>query len=413
MAQKHILVVSQYFYPEQFRINDMCREWVKKGYRITVLTGIPNYPQGKFYKGYGWFKRRHEVVDGMEIIRIPLLARGHSAVGLIFNYFSFVISGWFWKIFTHLKADRVFIFEVSPMTQALVGIWYAKRRKIPCDLYVQDLWPENVEIITGVHNRVVLGLIGRMVDYIYKRCTVIFAASPSFVQKIQQRLGKGKEKVLFLPQYAEDFYCPSSVKSQLVPDDARFKVAFTGNIGQAQGLDILPRTAGLLRERGRDVLFVIVGDGRYKDKLQAEVIEHGVETEMLFINRQSPEEIPAILASCDAAFISFMNNELFNGTIPAKLQSYMACGMPIVAAAQGETRRIVEEAECGVCCSIGDSQALADAVERLMDGDDLMRLSENALAYSRVHFDKDNILNTVSAVWSGVEWEEVSTEEID
>ena len=140
--KKHILVVSQYFYPEPFRINDMCKEWVKRGYKVTVVTGIPNYPEGKFYKGYGWCKKRKENIDGIDVIRLPIFARNKGgALRLALNYYSFVISGFFGKLFTRIKADLVFTFEVSPMTQALVGVWYAKKRKIPHYLYVQDLWP--------------------------------------------------------------------------------------------------------------------------------------------------------------------------------------------------------------------------------------------------------------------------------
>ena len=130
--KKHILVIAQYFYPEQFRINDICTEWVKRGYKVTVVTGIPNYPQGKYYDGYGLFKKRKETYNGIEIIRIPLVPRGNNSIMLALNYLSFVVSGFFWKMFTKIKADYVFIFEVSPMTQALPGVWYAKKRKIPC-----------------------------------------------------------------------------------------------------------------------------------------------------------------------------------------------------------------------------------------------------------------------------------------
>src|SRR5699024_7818619 len=154
--KKHILVISQYFYPEQFRINDICSEWVKKGYKVTVITGIPNYPQGKSYKGYGFFKKNREKYNGIEIIRITLIPRGNSAIMLSLNYLSFVITGFFWSLFTKVKADAVFIFEVSPMTQALPGVWYSKRKGVPCYLYVQDLWPENVEIITGITNKRVI-----------------------------------------------------------------------------------------------------------------------------------------------------------------------------------------------------------------------------------------------------------------
>ena len=392
--KKHILVVSQYFYPEAFRINDMCAEWVRRGYKITVLTGIPNYPYGKYFEGYGLFKKRRENYMGAEIIRIPLIARGKSSVGMCLNYLSFAVSGWFWKCFTGLKADMVFNFEVSPMTQALVGVWYARRRKIPCWIYVQDLWPENIEIVTGIHSPLVLNPIGRMVDSIYRRCDRIFATSPSFVEKIRARITDEAEKVSYWPQYAEEFYHPAERgKSGLIPSDGRFKIAFTGNVGQAQGLDILPQTARLLRESGTDACFVIVGDGRSKAALEEQIHKLGVDDMFLLIPRQAAESIPDILADCDAAFVSFMNNPLFAGTIPAKLQSYMACGMPILACATGETERIVREAECGVCSPIGDAQSLAEAVRELSKSSRLAEYGKNSRAYFEAHFDKKMLLD--------------------
>lgn len=392
--KKHILVVSQYFYPESFRINDMCTEWVRRGYKVTVLTGIPNYPYGKYYKGYGLFKKRRESYNGMDIIRIPLIARGKGAVGMCLNYLSFVVSGFFWKCFTPLKCDMVFNFEVSPMTQVLVGVWYAQRRKIPCWLYVQDLWPDNIEIVTGIHSPLVLKPIGRMVDYIYRRCDKIFATSPSFVEEISSRVPDRRERVSYWPQYAEEFYRPTvRGTSGLIAPDSRFKIAFTGNVGQAQGLDILPKAAAVMKARGDEALFVIVGDGRSKAALEAEIAALGVENMFLLLPRQNAEDIPAILAECDAAFVSFMNSPLFANTIPAKLQSYMACAMPILACATGETERIVRQAHCGVCCPIGDAEALCDAITELKSSDKLCEYGANAREYFNAHFDKKKLLD--------------------
>ncbi len=367
MSKKHILVVSQYFYPEQFRINDMCAEWVKRGYKVTVLTGYPNYPEGKFFEGYGWHKKTREIWQGVDIIRIPLTARGKGSFRLALNYFSFVFSGFFWSHFTRLKADYVFTFEVSPMTQALIGVWYSKRRKIPNYLYVQDLWPENVEIVTGIRSPMILKPIGSMVNHIYKHCDVIFGTSPSFVGEIKKRVRTNKEKVKYLPQYAEDFYKPLNRKPvPEIPVDDSFKIVFTGNIGKAQGLDILPKAAALLKGKA-NVRFVIVGDGRDKDTLISQINDNKVQDMFILIDRQPPKRIPELLAACDAAFISFMDNPLFEKTIPAKLQSYMACGMPIIAAASGETKRIIEEAECGLCCNIGNYDELASQIMTMVN----------------------------------------------
>lgn len=233
--KKHILVIAQYFYPEQFRINDICTEWVKRGYKVTVVTGIPNYPQGKYYDGYGLFKKRKETYNGMDIIRIPLVPRGKNAIMLALNYLSFVVSGFFWKSFTRIKADFVFIFEVSPMTQALPGVWYAKKRKIPCYLYVTDLWPENVEIVGGIKNKTILNTIGIMVDYIYKRCDRIFTSSESFIQAIVDR-GTDRKKLEFWPQYAEDYYKPVAIASKITLGNPSAKL---GNTKISDFLNIL------------------------------------------------------------------------------------------------------------------------------------------------------------------------------
>lgn len=391
--KKHILVVSQYFYPEQFRINDICTEWVRRGYQVTVLTGIPNYPQGKYFEGYDLVHKRTEEWNGISITRIPLVPRGHSSISLVANYFSFVLSGYVWKCLTKIKADYVFTFEVSPMTQALVGVWYAKKNNIPHYLYVQDLWPENVETVTGIHSSLVLKPIRKMVRYIYKNCSHIFATSPSFVKEICKQ-GVPEEKVHYWPQYAEEFYRPMKKRPVPdIPDDGSFKIIFTGNIGTAQGLEILPRTAELLK--AEKVKFVMVGDGRYLETFNNEVKKRSVQDKFIMIPRKPAEKIPELLAACDVAFLSFQDEELWTMTIPAKLQSYMACGMPVIAAAKGETERIIEEAECGKSCEIGNPAALAEAVKE-MKKKELSVMRKNSRSYFEENFDKPLLMAKIS-----------------
>lgn len=401
MDKKHILVISQYFYPESFRINDICQEWIKRGYDVTVVTGIPNYPQGKFYEGYGYCKKRTEKWNGINIIRIPLIPRGNNSIGLAANYLSFVCSGWIWKCFSKIKADYVFTFEVSPMTQALLGVWYAKKHKVPNYLYVQDLWPENVEIVTGIHSQAVLKPIGKMVDYIYKNCDEIFATSPSFVKAICKR-GVKEEKVHYWPQYAEDFYQPVERKMVTeIPDEDVFKIIFTGNIGYAQGLDILPKAAEILKQKKCKVKFYIVGDGRYKEELLKEISLRSLEDMFVVIDRQPAERIPELMAACDAAFLSFMDSPLFEMTIPAKMQSYMACGMPIVASASGEAERVIEESGCGVCSPIGNVPALVEKIKEMIACSDLKRMSYAARKYYDENFEKKQLMDEINVYFEG------------
>lgn len=396
MDKKHILVISQYFYPEQFRINDMCTEWVKRGYKVTVVTGIPNYPQGVFFAGYDRQNRRSERWNGVDIIRLPILPRKTGSFNMVKNYFSFVWSGFWWNLKTKIKADYVFCFEVSPMTQALVAVWYAKKKEIPCYLYVQDLWPENVEIVTGIRSSVVIKPIEVMVNYIYKHCTHIFGTSPSFVKEIQKRCAD-KSKVSYWPQYAEEFYIPVERAVAIeccpeIPSDDSFKLCFTGNIGQAQGLEILPKAARILKDE--NVKFVIVGDGRSREKFEQAIKDNGVQNKFLLVGRQPAERIPFLLGCCDAAFISFQQEDLWTKTIPAKLQSYLACGMPIVAAAEGETERIVSEALCGLCSGIGNVEELANNIKKMLNMD-ILKMRKNARSYFEENFQKKKLMDDI------------------
>ena len=398
-----ILVVCQHFYPENFRINDMAAEWVKRGYKVTVLTGIPNYPMGKFYDGYDYSHKRTEQWNGINIIRIPLIPRGNSSnkivnmLGMMANYFSFVISGRRWVKKHNIKADLVFTFEVSPMTQALIGIWYGKKYNVPTFLYVQDLWPENVETVTGIHSRLVLGPIDRMVDKIYRETDKIFTTSPSFVDAIVNRRNPvDRKKVYYWPQYAEDFYKPieTSIIDGIDNNDGRFKIAFTGNIGTAQGLDVLPKAARYLRKY--NVKFIIVGDGRYQQKFETHIEKLNVKEKFVFLPRVPAEEIPKILSACDAGFISFNKDSLWKKTIPAKLQSYMACGKAIIASASGETKRIMEEAKCGICTDIGNPKELAKGIKVLLKSNSI-ELGKNARIYFEKEFQKKKLMDEMDS----------------
>lgn len=397
----HILLISQYFHPENFRVNDMACEWVKRGYKVTVLTGIPNYPMGKYFDGYDKKHRTRETWNGVNIIRIPLVARGNSsnkfmnAAGMVANYFSFIRSGKKWvksKEAANLQVDLVFTFEVSPMTQALIGVWYGKRYNVPTYLYVQDLWPENVETVTGIHNKMLIEPIDKMVDKIYRETGTIFTTSPSFVKAIVNRkVPVDKNKVRYWPQYAEEFYRPMDPQSIAgIADDGSFKIAFTGNIGTAQGLDVLPKAAKLLKDE--NVKFVIVGDGRYQAEFERQVDILGVKDKFVMIPRVPAEQVPVILSNVDAGFISFNKTPLWENTIPAKLQSYMACGKAIIASASGETERVIAEAECGVCCKIGDDEALAEGIKKMI-GLDSKAMGTKAREYFEKEFDKKKLMD--------------------
>lgn len=396
--EKHILIISQYFYPETFRINDMACEWVKRGYKVTVLTGIPNYPMGKYFEGYDKKHRIRENWNGVNIIRIPLVARGNSgnklvnAIGMTANYFSFVESGRKWvksKEAAELKADFIYTFEVSPMTQALIGVWYKKRYGIPHYLYVTDLWPENVESVTGIHNRAIIKPIQSMVDYIYKNTDRIFTCSKSFIPRIEDR-GIPADKIEYWPQYAEDFYKPMDPEGNLIPRDGVFNFVFAGSVGYAQGLDILVKASEKLKVEKILVRFNIIGDGRYLDTLQNKIREADVSDYFNFIPRKPAEEISRYLAFADALLITLSKNDVFSITLPAKVQSCFACGKPILVSADGEAQMAVKEANAGLCSDAEDVEGFVNNIKVLLNMSQEQRdeLSSNALEYATNQFDK-------------------------
>ncbi len=396
-VKRHILVISQYFYPEEFRINDICSEWVKRGYDVTVITGIPNYPQGKYYKKYGVFSKRKEVYNGINIIRLVVTPRRKGKISLAINYLSFVVSGFFWQICTNINADIVFIFEVSPMTQALPGVWYAKKLNVPCYLYVTDLWPENVEIVVGLKNRILIGMIEKCVLYIYDNCSKIFTSSRGFIDAIIAR-GVSKSILEFWPYYAEDFYRKldkNAVKISEIPQDNKCNIIFAGNIGEAQGLDILVETAKVLKEKACLVRFNIVGDGRYKNKLIDKIVNSKVSEFFNFVSKQPAYRIPEFMAVCDATLICLKENKILELTIPSKLQSCMACGIPIIIYGSGEACEIVNFAQAGICCP---SRNVNDFVGTILlfiakSNKQKTEMGFNAVKYYKKYFNKKILMD--------------------
>lgn len=393
---KKLLVVSQYFYPEQFRINDLTKEWIKRGFEVQVLTGLPNYPEGKLYPGYSLLNRRVDSYDSIPICRLPIVPRGQSSIKLILNYVSFVLSGFFWSVFTRQKADAVFVYEVSPITQALPAIWYARRKKIPLILYVMDLWPESFQATTGNKNPVILAILEELVRHIYKKSSTILVSSKSFIPSIINK-GVSDTVVHYWPQYAEDFYSPRGTSDSIdgvILKDGLVNITFTGNIGVAQGLDVLVNAALILKDRSVPVRFNLIGDGRYLHQLIQKCSDVGVLESFNFIGRKPATSIPEYLASSDAALVCLAKEPLFALTLPAKVQSYLACGIPLLGSADGEVQRVIHESKAGFCADAGDPAAFADIVERfvLSSMADRRTMADNALKYYKDTFSKDMLL---------------------
>lgn len=398
----NILVVVQYYYPEQFRTNDICNQLVEDGHNVTVLTGIPNYPQGKYFDGYGIWKKRFEIHDGVKIIRSFLIPRGSNKLQLILNYLSFVLFGWL-KSFklTREKFDLVFVYETSPITMAIPAIAIAKRKKIPLIMYVTDLWPESVQAVGATSNKSIIKAIGKVVDYIYKSCDKILVSSHSFKDAICQR-GHDVSKIIVWPQYAEELFQEVPIETSQIEKDipTGFNIMFTGNIGDAQGLDVVIEAVKKLKDYP-DIHWILIGDGRAKDGLVRIVEEKKLQNQIRFIEQKPIDLMPAYLSLADAALITLKKEPIFSMTIPAKLQSYMACGIPILACIDGEVVDIVRDANAGLTCAASDADGLARIALQLYSMEKLSRekLGKNANNYFNENYKRDKLIKKLYSIF--------------
>ena len=355
-----VLVVTQYFYPETFRVNNLCAELVSRGHQVEVLTGYPQYPQGKIYEGYGFHIPYEKEWNGIKIHRVKMRPRGKTPFGLLWNCYSFVREGNRWVKKCRKKFDAVYVFEVSPVTVGLPALTYKKKFGTPIYFHLQDLWPENVEHILGIKNKWVLKGIDKIVDKIYDGCDKILCTSKSFVRNLLER-GVPEEKLEFWPQFCEK---PDTTTEK--PDcysENEVNIVFAGNMGEAQGLELLLESAAEMKDA--PVRWYLVGDGRARERLKKKAKELGVLDKVSFVGRVSEEGANRYVRFADCAWLSFMDNVIFDMTIPAKLQTYLACGTPILAAAGGESAELIRNCGCGVVTE-KTPKAVTQGVETLL-----------------------------------------------
>ena len=384
-----ILVFSQYFYPESFRINTLCRELVKRGHDVTVVTGFPQYPSGEIYDGYGFDLPYAKEWYGVKIERVKVPPRGHNAIGLLNNCIGYVVEGNKWVKSCNEKYDAVFVFEVSPVTVGLPAVKYKKKFGTPIFFNLQDLWPENVHEVLGIRFPPLTWVINRIVDKIYDASDKILCASNGFVNNLDNR-GVNQEKLVFWPQFCLNPDLRDAAKPEVYSEDT-FNIVFTGNIGDAQGLDLMIEAARELK--GEGIRWYLVGDGRAKPRLEKLVQQYNVEEDVVFVGRVSEAEANCYVHYADCAYLSFTNNKLFNMTLPAKLQTYLACGAPILAAAGGESAELINTVKCGTAVPPVLDELISAAKEMAkLSPEECKVLSENGQTYYRSHFTMDTLV---------------------
>lgn len=359
-----ILIVSQYFWPESFRINEVAEFLVAAGSQVTVLTGQPNYPGGKTLAGYHALGAGEDKASKpYDLFRVPLIPRGRGgAAGLIANYLSFIafaslVAPW---LLRGRRFDVIFVYGVSPILQAIPAILLKWLKRVPLVLWVQDLWPESLQVTGYVKNGTLLNAVGALVGWIYRRCDLILGQSRSFVDAIQPMAGR--VPVAFFPTPGDVVVPVSEEPALRLPQG--FNVVFAGNLGTAQALPTILDAAVALRHRD-DIHFVLVGDGSQREWLAAEIAKADLKNFDL-PGRFPSSAIPAILSQASALLVTLNRSDAMARTIPAKVSTYLAAGRPIIAGIDGEGGQVVSDAGAGIACAAEDAPALVDAITRLV-----------------------------------------------
>lgn len=398
-----VLIVSQYYWPEGFRINEVAKTLLDKGVEVEVLAGKPNYPRGEIFAGYSAWGCQREIHQEIIINRIPLLARGRGGWRLALNYLSFVVSGLIFApwMLRKQKFDVIFIYAPSPILQAIPAIFLGWLKQCPVVLWVQDLWPESLSATGHVQNRLVLKLLEQVVRYIYQHTDLLLVQSKAFVEPV--RALASNTPIAYYPNSVDDtFAILATGELPVVAGLGQgFSVMFAGNIGAAQAVGVIVEATALLEEY-EDIHIVVLGDGSARAWMLTEVEQRGLSN-LHLPGRFPVETMPGFMQKASVLLVTLADQPIFAATVPNKVQAYMAAGRPIVACLNGEGARLVVEADAGMATPAEDAQALADTILRLyrLTPEEREIMGVNGRKYYKEHFDHERLIEQLIGILQG------------
>ena len=384
-----ILVVCQYYYPEPFRVPDICEELVKRGHQVTVVTGTPNYPMGEIYKGYEHGKKKHEVINGVKVHRCFTIGRKGGSVKRFLNYYSYAISSSLHTLFMKEKFDVVFVNQLSPVMMAYAGIVYQKIHHKKLVMYCLDLWPASLCAGGIKKGSFVYKVFHKISAKIYRKADSILITSNMFKDYLHDEIRISKKKIQYLPQYAEQIF--ETAKCAKTPNEWT-DLMFAGNIGKVQNVEVILKAAKMLKDK--KVRFHIVGDGTDVDRLKVIKDKHNLNN-VIFHGRQPLEKMPEYYSIADAMIVTMEDDPILSLTLPGKVQTYMAAGKPIIGSINGETAKVIKAAHCGYCGQANDVTALADCINHFLIMNDKTKLSHSSREFYESHFTREIFMNTL------------------
>jgi glycosyltransferase involved in cell wall biosynthesis len=397
-----ILIVTEHYWPETFRINDLAAGLRERGHELSVVAALPNYPVGRFFDGYGLGGPWRETVDGSVVQRVPVWPRGRGkAWSLALNYSSYVLTATTWLAAQRPSCDAILVFQPSPVTTiipALVG----RNAGTPIVAWVLDLWPDTLESTGMLPSKTALRFAGALSGWLYRRCDAVLGQSRAYRARFEA-MGVTPDRIGYLPSWAEEVYGTQApaVPDQAVPWGGEFSVMFAGNLGKVQALDTVLDAAEEVRRSGRSCHWVFVGDGSARDWLEAEIRRRELGASVHLVGRRPLAEMPSWYARASAMLVSLKPDPVLAMTIPAKIQSYLAASMPILTSMDGEGARVVAESGAGLVSPAGDARGLAENTLKMMDLSVLERahLGAAGRAYYERNFSRSVALDRIEEVF--------------
>lgn len=394
--RKKILVICQYYKPEPFRISDICEEMVRRGHEVQVVTGYPNYPEGKIYDGYGKGKHIDEIINGVKVHRCFEIPRGTGSVKRMLNYYSYAVTSTAYALSSKCRTsdgkpfDVVFCNQLSPVMMAHVAIGYKKRYKVPAIMYCLDLWPESL-IAGGItRESLIYKYYHHVSKRIYRQVDKILITSRMFSDYFKSEFGIRKDRIEYLPQYAEDIFEEMPIKEE----NGIFDFMFAGNIGTIQSVETILEAANLLKDE--PVRFHIIGGGTDLERLQK--VGKNLEN-VEFYGRKPLEEMPDFYKKADAMLVTLAADPVLSLTLPGKVQSYMAVGKPLIGAIDGETEIVINEAQCGFCGKAGDAIELTENIRKFIARDtDRKLMGKNARKFYEKNFKESMYMDKLESM---------------
>ena len=399
-----ILIITQYYWPENFRINEVSEELIKLGHKVYILTGYPNYPKGEIYSEFKKNYKKFSKYKGAVIIRVPILPRKANNLNLALNYISFLLSSIFIGYFK-LKGkefDLIFTCQLSPVTIGITSAFFAKIRKIPQVFWVQDLWPDTLVALNIMTKNWQINLFKNLVNWIYSRCDLILAQSENILKEIK-KYSSVKNNIYYFPTWGESdlFLKIAPPAPEIKPKDI-FTILFAGNIGEAQDFpNLINAVQNMIFNNVTNFRIILIGDGSKKEWVKMEVKKLNIEKYFEFYNSYPLERMPSFFRHADALMVSLLNKKVFNMTIPGKIPFYLGSGIPIIGMICGAGAEVIKKSKGGWVCDSGDYLNLSKIIQNiiLLEKEELKKIGLKGKEYANKEFSKQTLINKLNKIF--------------